>query len=149
MSTLTNVLPPSIQQQSSNLLTPTSQPVPLLSTPLAKGYSYAYTLGTLIYYYLRAGALVKDPVQTLVQDVVPIAVFQSLFCAICLPVSGTWYSGTGDVGRGGKAVENAAAAKKAGSSTGAGNPRRKAGIVGGPWQTRIMVRFCNINSRAC
>lgn len=153
MTSLTKVLPPSSATQLSTLLTPSSQPVPLLSAPLAKGYGYAHTAGVLLYYYLRAGDLVRDPLATLLQDILPLAVFQSLFCAVCLPVAGTWHSGTGDVSQNGRAADNISS-RKTGAIPTTGSVRRKAGLPGtsargagsgreyvrgGPWPSRIMV----------
>lgn len=161
MSSLTTFLPPTSNPQSSQLLTPSTQPVPLLGAPFVRGYNFASIAATLTYYYLRSSALVSDPLSTLIQDVVPLAILQSLFCAVCLPVAGSWSSGSGgDVSRAGKTTEaNSTPTKKTGSSSGTGSMRKRlgpsgtagkvagmsrsttdtSGAVGGSWQSRVMV----------
>jgi len=47
----------------------------------------------LAYYYFRSGALVADPLTPITADLLPLAVLQSLFYAVCLPAAGTWVSG--------------------------------------------------------
>lgn len=76
------------------LLKPKTNAVPLLQTDIARYGSYAITGQTMLYYYLRAASLVEDPLTTMLQDIVPLALSQCLFCATCLPSVGRWNSGT-------------------------------------------------------
>ena len=157
-SSLTHLLPPSQPQASASarLLTPTTQPIPLLSSFLAKRYSYAHTLLVPLYYYLRASALVGDPFPVLLTDLLFVALAQALFCALCLPSAGTWVSGTA----GGKILEGTAIATKSPKGKGSanvsstGSTRKKVGPAGvkgsgkgaggndgagGSWRGRVMV----------
>lgn len=71
----------------SQFIEPTSQTIPLLPTETARVYTHlhpALLLGALYIIFLR---LVEDPVTTLLWAVPPLAVLQSLYCAICLPPS--------------------------------------------------------------
>jgi phosphatidylinositol glycan class F len=160
-ASLTHLLPPSAPsstpaQKTHRLLTPTTNPIPLLSSPWAKRYSYIHTVLVPLYYYLRASALIADPFNTLLSDLGVIGVLQCLFCAICLPQAGGWVSGTS----GGPIVEGSASPTAArpkttkGSGTVTGSMRRKnlaggktagkggsaAGAGGeGSWRGRITV----------
>ncbi|OCT48055.1 putative GPI-anchor biosynthesis protein (Pig-F) [Cladophialophora carrionii] len=136
-SSLTHLLPPSAPatttaQKSHRLLTPTTNPIPLLSSPWAKRYSYIHTVLVPGYYYLRASALITDPFNTLLSDLGVIAVLQCLFCAICLPHAGGWVSGTS----GGPILEGSASPTAVrpkttkGSGTVVGSMRRK-NLTGG------------------
>ena len=132
------------QSQASRLLTPTTNPVPLLSDPNVKAISYAYTAAIPLYYYLRSSWLIRDPLMTLSYDLVPVGLASALFCTFCLPSAGNWNSGTRDAG---KIIEGTAAGK-----SGKGSMRKKGVKVtpsgdrdgsGGSWQSRIMVmRHC-------
>ncbi|EXJ69609.1 uncharacterized protein A1O5_07645 [Cladophialophora psammophila CBS 110553] len=131
MSTsITHLLPPTPAQPSSKarLLTPTTHPIPLLPSSLAKPYSYIHTALIPLYYYLRASSLVADPANTLVSDLGVVAALQCLFCAICIPPAGSWVSGT----PGGPIVEGTASpgqknpkSPKVPGSVGAGSLRKK------------------------
>ncbi|OAP55427.1 hypothetical protein AYL99_10400 [Fonsecaea erecta] len=131
MSTsLTHLLPPTPSQPSSKarLLTPTTHPIPLLSSSLARRYSYIHTALVPIYYYIRGSALVADPSSTLLSDLAVIAALQCLFCAICLPPAGSWVSGT----PGGPIVEGTASpvqkspkSPKVSGAVGGGSLRKK------------------------
>lgn len=133
-SSLTRLIPPTQSQASAKarLLTPTTQPVPLLSSTLAKRYSYIHTALIPTYYYIRASELVADPLPTLVTDVIFVALAQALFCAISLPSAGSWISGT----NGGKIIEGTAtiktpkSSKVAAGSSATGSLRKKTGPVG-------------------
>ncbi len=150
MSSLTHVLPSSQSEapvqttSSARLLKPTTLPIPLLSSPVAKRYSYAHTVLVPVYYYLRSSALVADPLPTMVTDLLVIGTAQALFCSVCLPSAGSWVSGT----TGGKIVEGTAAVKSprtTKSPTGTGSMRKKFGPnkmgdgAGGSWVSRVMV----------
>lgn len=138
---LAHVVPESRQPALSHrrLLTPTTNSIPLLSSPHARYAAYAHTLFIPLYYYLRSSALIKVPLDTLIQDLIPIAIIQAGCCATCLPSAGTWNSGTRD---GGKIIEGTAAVT---SKSGKGSMRRKGGkmsSVGGGdglWGSKIVV----------
>lgn len=133
---------------AQRLLTPKTNAIPLLQSDVARYFSYAHTGQLLVYYYLRADALVHDPLSTMVQDLFPLAISQCLFCAICLPSAGTWHSGTTD----GELVRGSASANKGPSmqKKKLGGPVAKgpgkAAVVseaskdaGGSWPSRILV----------
>lgn len=63
-------------------------PIELLPTAIA-GSNYASTVLLLAAFYLRFPALVMDPVSTLLQALIPVAVCQTAYCVYCLPVAGT------------------------------------------------------------
>ena len=139
--TLANILPADAKATSpstSRLLTPTTNTIPLLSTSSAKNYSYAHTFLIALYYYLRSSSLIRDPRTTLLWDLIPLAIAQSAFCAICLPSAGNWDSGT----NGGKIIEGSASTKNSGK----GGVRKKGAKVptaqdeiGGSYAARVMV----------
>lgn len=79
---------------AERLLKPKTNAIPLLQTNIARYGSYAITGQTLLYYYLRAGSLVANPLATMMYDLLPLALSQCLFCAVCLPSVGRWNSGT-------------------------------------------------------
>lgn len=165
-SSLTHLLPPQSPSQlvSSRLLTPTTFPIPLLSSsPLARYYSYAHTLLIPGYYYLRASALVQDPFPALLADLMPVAILECLFAAICLPAAGSWVSGTsggpiveGTAAKSARSTKGAGGAgsgslrKKFGTNVGSGGSATGKGVgkgvggndgAGGSWKARIMVSF--------
>ena len=63
-------------------------PIELLPTAIA-GSNYASPALLLAAFYLRFPALVADPVPTLLQALIPVAVCQTAYCLYCLPVAGT------------------------------------------------------------
>lgn len=171
-ASLANFLPPSQPRvaASQKLLKPRTNPIPLLSDQRAKQYSrYAHTVLVLLYYYVRSGALVREPLETMMQDLPVVGLLQCIFCALCLPSAGNWVSGTGA----GKIIEGSATmSSSSGSSMGkgsgsiSGSLRKRVGnkniggaagksagasssgdadvatvTDGGRWQTRIMVSF--------
>jgi uncharacterized membrane protein YgcG len=155
-SSLTQVVSPGRQQQqqqqqqpsTSRLLTPTTLPIPLLSSSVARRYSHAHTVLVVVYYYLRASALVADPLPTMTTDLVVVVLAQALFCAVCLPSAGAWVSGTS----GGKILEGTAApatkpkGAKGGSTAikkkvGPSGGKTQSGGDGGSWRSRIMVSY--------
>ncbi|KIX96334.1 uncharacterized protein Z520_08112 [Fonsecaea multimorphosa CBS 102226] len=132
MSTsLTHLLPPTPAQPSSKarLLTPTTHPIPVLSSSLARRFSYIHTALVPLYYYLRASALVADPSNTLLSDLGVVATLQCLFCAICLPPAGSWVSGTpgGPIveGTASSAAQKSPKSPKLSGAGGAGSLRKK------------------------
>ncbi|KAJ9603098.1 Glycosylphosphatidylinositol (GPI) anchor assembly protein [Cladophialophora chaetospira] len=136
-----------MSQKSHRLLTPTTNPIPLLSSPLTQRYSIAHTLVVPLYYYIRGTYLIADPFITLLRDLAVVAVLQCAFCAVCLPQAGAWVSGTS----GGPILEGtssmAGRAKGKGAVSGTGSLRRKnipgaggssKGAGEGNWRGRIM-----------
>ncbi|KAH8796780.1 GPI biosynthesis protein Pig-F [Hyaloscypha finlandica] len=65
-----------------------SIPVELLPTDLARIVSQAHPVLLLSAYYLRFPALVADPVSTLLNSLLPLAVIQIAYAVICLPAVG-------------------------------------------------------------
>lgn len=93
------VHPPNSASQSSGaaiarprLLTPTTNPIPLLNTPSAQLYSLIHTALIPAIYLIRSSALVADPLRTLTLDILPIATLQAVFCVLCIPSYGSWVS---------------------------------------------------------
>ena len=138
---LAHVVPESSQPalSSRRLLTPTTHAIPLFTSPNARYAAYAHTVLIPLYYYLRSSALIRSPLDTLIQDLLPTAIVQAGFCATCLPSAGTWNSGTKD---GGKIIEGTAAVT---SKSGKGSVRRKGGKMSsvgtgdGFWGSKIVV----------
>ena len=84
MSQTELVTAPSSQSRE---LQPTTTPVKTISTPAAHLLSHALPLVVAGYFYLRFGALVANPVQTLLLDLFPIALLQCVQAVVCLPLS--------------------------------------------------------------
>ncbi len=155
---LVNLLPETKHiPAAQRLLTPKTNAIPLLNADLAHYYNYAHTGQLLVYYYLRASALVRDPLSTMIQDLFPLAVSQCLFCAICLPSVGSWNSGTTD----GEFIRGSASAAKGPTSQkkrlavhatkGAGKtaaPSDASKDAGGSWASRILVNHRCRQARA-
>ena len=137
----------STESASSRLLNPTTNPIPLLSSPSARLYALLHTALVPSLYLLRSGPLVVDPLSTLTYDLIPLATAQAAFCVLCLPAAGTWNNGTKDGGRG--IVEGTASATHTPIKSGKGSLGRRKGAktaahlsdptVGG-FSARIMVR---------
>lgn len=66
-----------------------SLPIELLPTDLARLYTHVHPALLLSAYYLRFPALVSDPVSTLLNSLIPLAVIQMSYVIICLPVTGS------------------------------------------------------------
>jgi len=111
------------------------QPTSLLSTPLAKTYTYIHTLLVLSLYYMRFADLVADPVTTLWGLAVPVAVCQGICCVICLSVGG---SGSGDGGKGTTANQGKLGQRK---GKGKGKGKETDGDAEADMGTRVKVRF--------
>lgn len=178
-SSLTHLLPPSPgssqpASKSHRLLTPTTNPIYLVSSPWATRYSYIHTVLVPLYYYIRASALVAVPFPTLLTDLGVVAALQCVFCAVCLPQAGAWLSGTSGgpilegsasagssptAGRGAKSSKGSAT----GTATGTGSLRKRnlgtgaksaaksghGATMGGEggWKSRIMVSLLPMRSR--
>ena len=80
------------QQQRPRLLTPTTNPIPLLNAPTAQLYSLIHTALLPSLYLLRSSALIADPLRTLTYDILPVATSQAAFCVLCIPSYGSWSS---------------------------------------------------------
>jgi phosphatidylinositol glycan class F len=65
-----------------------SQPITLLGTDLSKVFRHIHPVLLLSIYGQRFSNLIADPVQSLLITLLPIAVVQIAYCAICLPGSG-------------------------------------------------------------
>ncbi|KZF23567.1 hypothetical protein L228DRAFT_246361 [Xylona heveae TC161] len=91
----------------------TTSPIEVLPGSTSQAYTHIHTALLLVFYYLRFNDLVADPVPTLLDTLLPLAVLQISYAAICLP------AGTGA----GAATSLSKASKSAGAST--GNTRRK------------------------
>lgn len=126
MPALIDLLPETkVKTGSQRLLIPVTQPIPLLPIRFARYYSYAYTVQICIYFYLRSSYLVANPLQTLLEDIVPLATSQALFCAICLPRAGNWTSGTSNAGAS-HSTSNVGSKRNAPTSL-TGTPKKKSG----------------------
>ena len=138
--------PTSKHRPSSRLITPTTNPIPLLASSSARLYALLHTGLIPSLYLLRSGPLVADPLPTLTYDLIPLATAQAAFCVLCLPAAGTWNNGTKDAGRG--IVEGTASATNTPIKGGKGSIGRRKGAktaahlhdptVGG-FSARIMV----------
>ena len=86
MSQTELVTTPSSTSQTREIQ-PTTAPIKTISTPAAQLLSHALPLLVAGYFYLRFGALVANPVQTLLFDLFPIALLQCVQAIVCLPLS--------------------------------------------------------------
>lgn len=68
---------------------PSVPPVNILSSQLARTYSYVHPILLLALCILRFEALVADPVQELLRDLPWLAVLQIFYVMLCLPPAGT------------------------------------------------------------
>jgi phosphatidylinositol glycan class F len=66
----------------------TAPPIEPLKNDMARLYTQIHPILVLSVYALKFPALVADPVQTLLVTLVPLAVLQIAFVAICLPPTG-------------------------------------------------------------
>lgn len=120
---LLNLLPEAkYVSAAERLLTPTTLAIPLLSRDdFVKNASHGHTALIALYYYLRSSALVADPLATMLKDLVPVALLQCLFSALCLPSAGRWNSGTRD----GELIQGTATKTSKASLT---SPKKKTGV---------------------
>ncbi|KIV97472.1 hypothetical protein PV10_01223 [Exophiala mesophila] len=142
--------PSSSGPPSARLLNPSTNAIPLLTSPLAKRYNHVHTALVPTYFYLRAGSLVADPLPTLIQDLTFVALAQTAAVAISLPSAGNWLSGT----NAGRIIEGTASygnyrSSKSGNTASAASLRKKGtntsshkssdhGNNGGSWRGRAM-----------
>lgn len=66
-----------------------SVPIELLPTETARILTNVHPALLLSAYYLRFPALVADPVATLLQSVIPLALCQTVYAVLCLPPAGS------------------------------------------------------------
>lgn len=66
-----------------------SSPIELLPTDLARIISQVHPALLLSAYYLRFPAFVADPVPTLLNSLLPLAVIQIAYAVLCLPAIGS------------------------------------------------------------
>jgi GPI ethanolamine phosphate transferase 2/3 subunit F len=66
-----------------------SSPIELLPTDLARIVSQVHPALLLSAYYLRFPAFVADPVPTLLSSLLPLAIIQIAYAALCLPATGS------------------------------------------------------------
>jgi phosphatidylinositol glycan class F len=66
-----------------------SLPIELLPTDVAKIVSQAHPALLLAAYYFRFPALVAEPVPTLLQSILPVALIQTVYAVLCLPAVGS------------------------------------------------------------
>jgi phosphatidylinositol glycan class F len=66
-----------------------SLPIELLPTDLARIFTHVHPTLLLSAYYLRFPALVADPVPTLLNSLLPLAIIQISYAVICLPATGS------------------------------------------------------------
>ena len=67
----------------------TSLPIDLLPTDLARIYTHIHPILLVSTYYLRFPSLVADPVSSLLTSLIPLAIIQISYAAICLPAAGS------------------------------------------------------------
>ena len=73
----------------SRKLQPSTSPVDILPTALAKWYTHVHPILLLATFYLRFRALVADPVSTLTTSLIVVGVLQLAYVVICLPPTGS------------------------------------------------------------
>ncbi|TVY19037.1 Glycosylphosphatidylinositol anchor biosynthesis protein 11 [Lachnellula arida] len=78
-----------INPESQSALVKTSSPIELLPTDLARIVSQVHPALLLSAYYLRFPSFVADPVPTLLSSLLPLAVIQVAYAALCLPATGS------------------------------------------------------------
>ena len=67
----------------------TSSPIELLPNDLARIISQVHPVLLLSAYYLRFPSFVADPVPTLLSSLLPLAIIQVAYAALCLPATGS------------------------------------------------------------
>lgn len=72
----------------SRKIKPSTNPIDLLPTEIARWYTHVHPLLLLATYYLRFRALVEDRVTALATSLIPLAVLQLAYVVICLPPTG-------------------------------------------------------------
>lgn len=63
--------------------------IPTLPTPLAQALRHVHPALMLSLFYLRFGALVRDPVSTMLNSLPVVAALQVAYAVICLPAAGS------------------------------------------------------------
>ena len=76
-------------QESKHIThTPSSQPISILATDGARFYTHVHPILLLSYYYLRFPVLVATPIPTLLFDLLPLSILQTIYIVSCLPPQG-------------------------------------------------------------
>ena len=165
---LAHLLPPPSPQptHTTRLRTPTTNPIPLLSSYNAKLYGRIHTPLVLGVIYLSFNVLVRDPLNTMLRLLPVMAVLQGVFCAVCLPRAGRWdattdtgYSESGGKARPGGKVKGSSTGVVSSGGGSVGSMRRKPlGVVGSKsgawtggggeesWGARVMVSLKVLNA---
>ncbi|PGH08844.1 hypothetical protein AJ79_05848 [Helicocarpus griseus UAMH5409] len=79
---------PSQHPQSQSQTRQPHPPVSILSSPAAQTYAHLHPLLLLCLFALRFGALVDDPVSTLLGALPLLALLQGVYAVVCLPAAG-------------------------------------------------------------
>ncbi|TKX23302.1 putative GPI biosynthesis protein family Pig-F protein [Elsinoe australis] len=61
------------------------QPIEIHSDPLSQAYSYIHIFAILSTFTYTFPSLVADPISTMTGSLLPLALLQGIYCAICLP----------------------------------------------------------------
>lgn len=69
----------------SRILVPESQSPVFLDTPYSQLYRHVHPILVLSVAYFSFSSLVADPISTLISTAIPLAIFQFLYCILCLP----------------------------------------------------------------
>ncbi|KAG8627027.1 hypothetical protein KVT40_004510 [Elsinoe batatas] len=77
--------PASPAPASKSKTPPTASPIEILDNPLSKAYTHIHTLSTLSIFTYTFPSLVADPIATMTGSLLPLALLQGIYCAICLP----------------------------------------------------------------
>jgi GPI biosynthesis protein family Pig-F len=143
-TSLSSILPtpPKTEVKGPRLLTPTTNAIPLISTRNGWNYSIIHTVAVVTLFVLQFRALVADPYQVMILDLVPLMLLQCAYGVSCLPPTGTWSNTTNTSGN--EAAGNVSAKTNKGSGTGslrkrpAGLGRAGASPSGG-WKGKLVV----------
>ncbi|ESZ92273.1 putative Translin-1 [Sclerotinia borealis F-4128] len=78
-----------ISPVSGDTSKPKSLPTDMLPSDIARIFTHIQPAILLSAYYFRFSALVADPVPTLLHSLLPVAILQVAYAALCLPASGS------------------------------------------------------------
>ncbi|KAG7009847.1 GPI biosynthesis protein [Physcia stellaris] len=87
-STTTTTDTPALPSKSRKI-TPVSQPIPILATPLSRSYAHIHPIALLSLSYACFPSLVSDPVPTLLSSLLPLSALQLSYTILCLPPHST------------------------------------------------------------
>ncbi|KAF4552629.1 putative GPI biosynthesis protein family Pig-F [Elsinoe fawcettii] len=77
--------PAGTAQTTKSKTPPAPAAIDILDNPLSKAYTHIHTLITLSTFIFTFPSLVIDPITTMTGSLLPIALLQGIYCAICLP----------------------------------------------------------------